>query len=528
MVNVPWFSALAIVIVMQLFVSDFWTLLGAASAAVHFVCASCQSIIQCAAVIARQDLLPVPEANVSGPMWPWRGMTIYSISRSWRDDDANVDYSQGFCALPGISLRMGALTSYNQTLQDTPMFLGSMAPNWTLQRNGNSRGHSEDNPFQALFRLVKFAVIRILYLNSLRKTLADGIGFLYIKNTGIDDHLIEDVITQGKAFFDLPKEKKMEVQMKNMPSFLGYNVLGGETTAFKTDWREQIDLSTPHPLPKPTDPIYYNLLAPNQWPDPNHLPSFRPTFESYIAHMSTLSTTFTSFIAEALSLPSTAFDRFFDKDQQHKLKIVKYPDLSNLPADQQSQQGVGPHKDSMLSSYLLQASHHRGLQAQNLEGEWIDCPPIPGTLVVAIGQGLEALTHGICASTTHRVLSPAAGQGARYSIPFFQGVSYDATFESVDVPQEVMDMRDEVLKKQGGRRADDVEFTFMKGRWGHLGEATLTNRVRSHPDVGERWYPDILRRVREEQARDREEKAKAGKAADAPHDLVEPRKEIAV
>lgn len=108
-------------------------------------------------------------------------------------------------------------------------------------------------------------------------------------------------------------------------------------------------------------------------------------------------------------------------------------------------------------------------------------------------------------------------------------MSYDATFESVDVPQEILNMRDKVLRKQGGRRADDVEFTFKKGKWEHLGEATLTNRVRSHPDVGERWYPEILRRVREDQAREREEKARAaGKVTDGVRGLDEPRKEIVV
>ena len=204
--------------------------------------------------------------------------------------------------------------------------------------------------------------------------------------------------------------------------------------------------------------------------------------------MSHLATRFTSLIAEALDLPPTAFDRFFDKDQQHKLKIVKYPDVSQLGLDNTNApgQGVGPHKDSMLSSYLLQASPHRGLQAQNLAGEWIDCPPIPGTLVVAIGQGLEALTHGVCASTTHRVLSPAAGEGPRFSIPFFQGVSYDATFESVEVPLWVREK-----KASLGKRRDGVEFTFEKGRWAHLGEATLWNRCKSHGDVAEGWYPEI-------------------------------------
>jgi hypothetical protein len=202
--------------------------------------------------------------------------------------------------------------------------------------------------------------------------------------------------------------------------------------------------------------------------------------------MSDISTLFTSLIAEALGMPSTAFDRFFDHDQQHKLKIVKYPEAPTESDDPLDRQGVGPHKDSMLTSYLLQASNQPGLQAQNTNGEWIDATPIDGTLVVAMGQGLEALTAGVCASTTHRVLSPKKGQGPRYSVPFFQGVSYDAKFEEMDVPAEVRALRRDVLARNGGRR-DDVEFTFRKGRWGHLGEATLSNRVKSHPDVGERW-----------------------------------------
>lgn len=101
-------------------------------------------------------------------------------------------------------------------------------------------------------------------------------------------------------------------------------------------------------------------------------------------------------------------------------------------------------------------------------------------------------------STTHRVLSPPRGTGARYSIPFFQGVSYDATFESMDVPEHVRALRQEIIVKRGIKK-DDIEFTFSKGRWSHLGEATLMNRVKSHPDVGEKWYPDLLEKIREEQ-----------------------------
>lgn len=252
------------------------------------------------------------------------------------------------------------------------------------------------------------------------------------------------------------------------------------------DHREQLDLSTPHDLPGPDAPLYYNMRAPNQWPSPQDLPRFRPVFEEYMRAMSGISTFFTSLIAEAIGLRADAFDRFFDADQQHKLKVVKYPEVSPDvdDGDEIARQGVGPHKDSMLTSYLLQASPHRGLQALNAAGEWIDCPPKANTLVVAIGQGMEAITQGVCASTTHRVLSPRCGEGPRFSIPFFQGVSYDARFEEMDVPEAVRGLKRE-------RRDDKVDFAFVKGRWGHLGEATLVNRVRSHPDVGEKWVSDL-------------------------------------
>jgi isopenicillin N synthase-like dioxygenase len=323
------------------------------------------------------------------------------------------------------------------------------------------------------------------FLLDLRHALLE-VGFLYIKNTGIPQELIDEVIHLGKAFFSLPEEKKLEIEMKNAPSFLGYNKLGMEITRFKIDWREQIDLSTNHPVPGPNDPLYRNLLAPNQWPDENALPRFRVAYEDYMKRMGDMSMEFTSLCAEAIGLPKDAFAQFFDEAQQHKLKIVKYPDLEELGVEGEAQ-GVGPHKDSMLTSYLLQASHHRGLQVQNGDGDWVDCPPIDGTLVVAIGQGMEALTQGVCQSTTHRVQSPPRGTGARYSIPFFQGVSYDATFESMDVPESVKKLRADVLEKRGGQRLDDIEFTFIKGMWSRLGEATLMNRIKSHPDVGERW-----------------------------------------
>ncbi|KAH8800985.1 hypothetical protein F5882DRAFT_318170 [Hyaloscypha sp. PMI_1271] len=357
------------------------------------------------------------------------------------------------------------------------------------------------------------------FLDELRHALLE-VGFLYLKNVGIPEELTQKVIEEGVAFFDLPMEEKLKIEMKNAPSFLGYSRLDAEITAHTIDHREQIDLSTDHAVRTPDQPLYRNLFAPTQWPPPAYLPEFKPVYSEYITLMGEISIFFTSLIAEAIGLPATAFNKYFDADQQHKLKIVKYPDLKELglwkEGDEVKEgQGVGPHKDSMFTSYLLQVTKHNGLQVQNLRGEWIDCPPIDGTLVVAIGQGMEALTQGVCMSTTHRVLSPAPGSGARFSVPFFQGVSLDAEFDELNdleggggvgrVPEEVREMRRRIVERNGGR-LDDVEFTFRSGGSARtLGEATLRNRIKSHPDVGERWYPEILAEIRAQQKKEREE-----------------------
>ncbi|KAF4125155.1 Isopenicillin N synthase [Geosmithia morbida] len=350
------------------------------------------------------------------------------------------------------------------------------------------------------------------FLRQLRDALIE-VGFLYLRNFGDAEELVPEVMEKCIAFFDIPTEEKqviLKIEMKNARSFLGYSRLSAEMTAGAVDDREQLDLATEHALPAPGSPRYHNLVAPNQWPREEVLPGFRALYTEYMRRMGLMSIRFTSLIAEAIGLPAGAFDRYLGEGEHHKLKIVRYPDLGEVGGLGRGRgQGVGPHKDSMLTSYLLQASRHRGLQVQNVRGEWIDCPPVEGTVVVAMGQGLEALTRGVCVSTTHRVLSPEAGSGPRFSVPFFQGVDLDTTFDDLErtgvgaVPDEVREQRRLVLERAGGQRLDDVEFTFRRGGAGAsttLGEATLRNRVKSHPDVGERWYPDILDDVRAEQA----------------------------
>lgn len=118
--------------------------------------------------------------------------------------------------------------------------------------------------------------------------------------------------------------------------------------------------------------------------------------EEYITAIEALAEKFMHLVAKSLSLPETTFDDF--KGNMSRLKFVKYP-----PAAPGSQ-GVGPHKDSAGLFTFLSQDDTGGLQVLNKNGEWIDVPPVQGSLVVNIQQGFEAITGGVCAATTHRVI----------------------------------------------------------------------------------------------------------------------------
>jgi isopenicillin N synthase-like dioxygenase len=45
------------------------------------------------------------------------------------------------------------------------------------------------------------------FLSELRHALME-VGFLYLKNVGISDEFFQEVIEEGRAFFDIPTEEK--------------------------------------------------------------------------------------------------------------------------------------------------------------------------------------------------------------------------------------------------------------------------------------------------------------------------------
>ncbi|CAI7612659.1 unnamed protein product [Penicillium bialowiezense] len=303
------------------------------------------------------------------------------------------------------------------------------------------------------------------------------VGFLYLTNTGIEA-LIQRTHDNLPKLFALSEETKEKCNMINSPSFLGYTRLGAETTATKTDLREQFDFGTPGMKAwTKADPFWQRLEGSNQYPD---YPGAQDLVDGYLAKIDDLAQNFVRLVAECLSLPSDTFDGF--RGNMSRLKFVKYPQSP------ENSQGVGPHKDSAGLFTFLSQDNTGGLQVLNKSGEWIDVPPIEGSLVVNIQQGFEAITGGICAATTHRVIAPTTR--TRYSIPFFLGVRLDLTLDQLKASAAHIVQRIPV-SDDTKKRAVDVPSEFLSPLYSCFGEAHLRNRILSHPDVGRRWYPEL-------------------------------------
>ncbi|CUM67055.1 uncharacterized protein PRCAT00004744001 [Priceomyces carsonii] len=344
------------------------------------------------------------------------------------------------------------------------------------------------------------------FLEELRHALID-VGFLLLTNYqiyGPDEKDFKAIKEQAVEFFNLPDHVKRECEMINSPHFLGYTKLANEITAKHTDWREQIDLGTELPPPRPDEPIYKNIEGPNLWPDENYIPQFKSTILNYHDKMFALSKEFRKLVCESIGLQPDALDRYFKPIQQCKMKLIAYPDSSQLTNEKSEHnedtpstgQGCGPHRDSDFLTYIYQATNHTdSLQVQNFQGKWITVPYVEDALVVNAGQTLEALTQGVCKATIHRVLVPKAGSGTRLSIPFFLTIDLDSYKTAVDIPPEILKLKEERDKKIKDW-AVDVGFQFTPDPSKNpVGFAVFRNRIKSHQDVAAKWYPNILKEV---------------------------------
>jgi len=328
-----------------------------------------------------------------------------------------------------------------------------------------------------------------------RQQLADDVrrichevGFLTLVDHGIEGSFVDDWFAHLERLFALPDATKASIDKRHSPHFRGWESVGSELTDNKVDYREQVDLWSEHPAwPAGSTPAFLALEGPNQWLPEASLPGFRAAATEFFARMGTLAETLMELFAVGLGLaPSTFRDRFGERPMS-LIKAISYPPTPPGSA------GVNAHKDAGFLT-LLHQHGVAGLQALNPDGEWIDVPPMPGAIVVNLGEMLQAMTGNYFVATTHRVIT----NEARLSSAYFHGPDLRTSLAPLQLEQRFVDAV-EASDRHRGAGFMAKRHELLDGATGTssapaplYGEQLWNYFVRSYPEVVQLHYPTSI------------------------------------
>lgn len=246
-----------------------------------------------------------------------------------------------------------------------------------------------------------------------------NVGFFYIRNHGIPEETIDEVLSAMKTFFSLPLEMKMKLYHRQRVHVRGYEPLldSNVDPANRGDLYESFVIGGEELVPKEDDDEKVHddsMLIKNLWP--SEPVGFREAFLSYYHAALGVGKVLHRLLALALDLP----EGFFDDKLQHCqiMRGLHYPPQTGPEDDRII--GFGAHSDFECFTILWQEPGIQALQVLNSEKKWINATPIPGTLVINIGDLLSRWTNDIFRSTVHRVINRSGV--CRYSIPLFFGL----------------------------------------------------------------------------------------------------------
>ncbi|KAK0244550.1 hypothetical protein EDD85DRAFT_808536 [Armillaria nabsnona] len=270
-----------------------------------------------------------------------------------------------------------------------------------------------------------------------KKALADkvraacvDVGFFYVTNHGISETIIQEAVDRSKDFFSLPLEDKMMIENKKSPNFKGYSPLlsGNNDPDNDGDLQEgfEFGLEQIEPQPQGQDDSSDDgvMTGANVWP--SQLPEFRRAALQYYHAAVNLGKKLFPLFALALDLS----ENFFEDKTRHSaalMKMLHYPPQTG-PVDGRVL-GIGAHTDWECFTILWQEPGIQALQVLNSNQEWIDAPPIPGTMVINLGDQLARWTNDVFKSTVHRAINRSGVR--RYSIPLFFGTDYGVKLEPI-------------------------------------------------------------------------------------------------
>ncbi|MGE0879933.1 MAG: isopenicillin N synthase family dioxygenase [Acidimicrobiia bacterium] len=321
------------------------------------------------------------------------------------------------------------------------------------------------------------------FADEVRRVLHE-VGFLVLVDHGIDPDFLHRYFQALAAFFALPVEVKATIDKRTSRHFRGWEQVGSEYTDGKVDYREQLDVCSEHAARAPeVEPAYLRLDGPNQWLPDDVLPGFRELVLEFMARMKALADQLMEVLATGLGLPPHTFAERFGERPFSLTKLISYPVTPAGGA------GVNGHHDAGFLTLLWQHGVG-GLQVLNPDGAWIVVPPIPGAVVVNIGEMLQSMTGNYYVATTHRVIATEP----RFSSGYFHGPDLRSSLAPLALDRQFaaavaasprhrdagfMARRDELLAGTTGTTSASAPV---------YGEQLWNYYVRSYPDNVARHY----------------------------------------
>jgi isopenicillin N synthase-like dioxygenase len=241
------------------------------------------------------------------------------------------------------------------------------------------------------------------------------IGFAIVANHGVSVELKEKLYSTVQNYFAQSDDlKKQDEDLKNGGQ-RGYVSKGRETAK----GYNQADLKEFYHVGQV---VTDGDAIKSEYPDniwPQSMPEFKEvTMEVYRTFEKTGRDLLRA-IAQYLELDENYFDAKIHNGNSILRLLHYYPvqDISQVP---EGAVRAGAHEDINLITLLMGASA-AGLQAQKMDGTWLDVSPEANQIVINMGDMLQRLTNGKLKSTTHRVvnLSKEEMLKPRYSTPFF-------------------------------------------------------------------------------------------------------------
>ncbi len=249
-------------------------------------------------------------------------------------------------------------------------------------------------------------------------------GFIYAANHGIADNVIASARNAALEFFRQAHDFKDAIRVNEYHrGFLGRGGAKMQDDA-KADLKESFIWGLEASEDGSLSPC--PLRGPNQWPASPA--SLKPAAMTYFEHTHTVAKALMQAFAIGLGLPGEQLLRGHDRPMS-RASMVYYPPQSAETAG--GRFGVGPHTDFGVLTVLCQ-DNTGGLEVQTLDGDWIEAPPIDGTLVINVGDLLARWSNDQYRSTPHRVINRSGRE--RLSLV----LAYDPDFDTLIDPAETV------------------------------------------------------------------------------------------